>query len=175
MDLKYASENSKIENFDIEKGERSFQEQGAKKKIGMAKFKTDGKSTSLVLNGEVCTNGICVNEFSNGKVYSIGFKFNDDEHVNYFNELNNSLETFATDDYTCTNVLKDDVLYLKLKLSNDKKSFLAKSNKKIDPKKPADFPASGDEVVVVADLSCYFNFEDKKCGLLLNVKSFEFI
>lgn len=176
MDLTNGISNTIIDDkFDLAKGEKSFEENGSKRKIGIAKFKTDGRATIVSLKGQICTNGICVNEFSNGKVYSLGFRFETDDELENFNKFNEKLVDFVDQDYSCLNIVKDEVLYLKLKLKNDKKGFLVESNKKLDPKKPSDFPQSGDEVVVKAEVSAFFNFEDKKCGVLLNLKSFDFI
>lgn len=170
-----AAIESKITSFDLSKAIEKFETYGKKKALGVAKFKLDGSQTTLLLEGTICTNGICVNEFSNGKVYSIGLTLNNDEEYAAFNRMEDYLAGFAGGNFSLTNVVKDEVIYLKLRLANDKKSFLVKSNQKLDPRKAADFPMSGQEVKVTVDLNAYFNFADEKTGLVLGLKELDFI
>jgi hypothetical protein len=91
-------------------------------------------------------------------------------------EMLQSLTQKVTDlcpGFEITEPLKEDILYLKLKLNKDKKSFTSKSNIKLDPKKEAQV-SSGTEFTAHCEISAYVSFENQKAGVTIKVLSLQF-
>jgi hypothetical protein len=164
-------------SLDVEKAKDKYSKD-SKKFITVAPYKVQEKSFKLVLHGEVSTNGIASYDWEQGKkkvtTYSIGIRFDDEDDLSAFNSINEILSKTIGDDYEVLQVIKDEILYLKLKLSNDKKSFKGiRSNIKLDPKRTDDIPR-GQKVIVYCDLGCYINFDNSKAGVTIKPIQFEF-
>jgi hypothetical protein len=135
-----------------------------KQQLQMGKFKIDNKSSKLVLEGELTTNGIAENKWSNsatGKsviTYSLGIRLSD-EDLEFFETTQTTLGTFAGENYELTSIIKNDIVYLKCK---DKKVFNAMSNVKCDTL------FHGQKVTVTVDFKFYINLKDQKAGLVLH-------
>jgi hypothetical protein len=153
------------------------------KKLGIAKFRIGGKPFKVTIKGTVGSNGISSSEFGDGKnkksVFSLGIVPDDDADLSALTTLADNLTEWIPEDvraaYECVDLVKGDRFYLKLPLSNDKKSFKCQSNIPINPKKAQDADISSDqEIEVTVELSAYFNFDDQKAGLMLNCLKLNF-
>jgi hypothetical protein len=164
--------------FDFEKSNLQFSK-NAMKKISVGKFKKDGKLVEVEIEGEVSTNGISSNKFGTKSVYSIGVRIEDLGVDVSIDQLRLSIaDKFPADiaaEFTYSPLIKDDIIYFKLKPSANNREFVVKSNKKLDMKKLADYPPSGTIVKVTSQLQGWVNLEDKKYGVMFVVKSLEFI
>jgi hypothetical protein len=164
-------------SLDLEKAKDKFAKD-SKKFITVAPYKVDEKSFKLVLHGEVSTNGIATYDWEQGKkkvtTYSIGIRFDNEDDVTAFDFLNEILSNCIGSDYDVLQVIKDEILYLKLKLANDKKSFKGvRSNVKLDPKRTDDINM-GQKVSVYCELGCYINFDNSKAGITIKPIQFDF-
>lgn len=145
-------------------------EKDKKHSLEMGKFKVDGKSIKLFLEGELTTNGIAENKWSNpsGKstvTYSLGIQLSE-EDLSFFEEAANCLATFVGDNFELTSLVKNDVIYLKTK---DKKVFNSMSNVK------ADTLSHGQKVVVTVEFKYYVHLKDEKAGIVLHPVKYNFI
>ena len=145
-------------------------ESDSKHSLAMGKFKADGKYQKIVLNGELTTNGIAENKWTNGTSkptisYSLGLQLSE-EDLEFFEGVANNLATFVGDDFELTSLVKNDVIYLKTK---DKKVFNSMSNVK------ADTLSHGQKVSVIADFKFYVNLKDQKAGIVLHPVKYTFI
>lgn len=142
-----------------------------KQHLQMGKFKLDGKSFKLALDGELTTNGIAENKWTNPKTgkattsFSIGIAISD-EDLEFLDGVSNILVKLLHDpDYELTNIVKNDIIYLKVK---DKEIFNELSN--------VTWPtlSHGQKFLVVLDLKFYINFKDLKAGLVLQPVKYVF-
>lgn len=145
-------------------------EKDEKYSLQMGKFKVEGKTVKLKLLGELTTNGIAENKWSNpssGKAtttYSLGLAL-DEEDLTFFEEAANALATFIPDSYELTSLVKNDIIYLKAK---DKKVFNAMSNVKCDTL------FHGQKVTVLVEFKFYINLQDEKAGIVLHPVKYTF-
>lgn len=157
-----------------------FSKQAAKgKKLGVAKFRLAGSAFKITIPATVVTNGISVAEFGSGSskktVYSLGITPNNEEDLTKLTAISESLTQYAGDDYETVDSVKEDRVYVKLPVSDDKKSFKFTSNIPLNPKKTQDSGIEADQdVSVTFELGAYFNFEDKKAGLMLTPSTISF-
>jgi hypothetical protein len=78
------------------------------------------------------------------------------------------------DDWELTRFVKDDKLYIKLKVI-DRKRFAVLTNIKLDPKKLGDSGLyRGQRVSVFGELGVYFNLPDKKAGITFAARKLVF-
>lgn len=145
-------------------------ENDSKRSLEMGKFKVDGKSIKLVLNGELTTNGIAENKWSSatGKstvTHSLGLQLSE-EDLSFFEEVANTLASFVGGDFELTSLVKNDVIYLKTK---EKKVFNTMSNVK------ADKLFHGQKVEVVVEFKFYINLKDEKAGIVLHPVKYTFM
>ena len=161
-----------------------YAKQAAKnKKLGIAKFRLDGAPFKITVDATVVTNGISVAEFGTGSskktVYSLGLTPNEEADLTALSTIAESLRQYVPedlrDDFEIVDSVKDDRFYLKLPASDDKKSFKLHSNIPLNPKKTQDSGIEADqELSVTVELGAYFNFEDKKAGLMITPTSIDF-
>lgn len=157
-----------------------FAKQAAKgKKLGIAKFRLNGSAFKITVPATVVTNGISVAEFGSGSskktVYSLGITPNNEEDLTVLTTISESLPKYCADDYETIDSVKEDRFYVKLPASDDKKSFKFTSNLPLNPKKTQDSGIEADqEVSVTFELGAYFNFEDKKAGLMITPSNIQF-
>jgi len=143
--------------------------------LHLASTKYRNKIFKLVMKGEITTNGINVADFP-GNPHSLGFRFSDDEDQVCMESLTNLLADLDVDEkWDVKEIIKNDTLYLKLKLSKDKTKYAFNCDARLDPKKPHESPLHRhQQIEVTANLNAYFNFKDKMMGLslqLLNIKT----
>jgi hypothetical protein len=120
-----------------------------------------------MLSSELATNGIHNGEYGQ----SIGLSM-DDEHLAGLEHLQGVFDDMHLQGWSRTGGAKNGVLFLKLKIKDDKYSFKSKS--KFDPKHPE---LSGLEsltpVDVIVTVGAYFHNKDKKYGLTFTVDSLD--
>lgn len=168
------SSNLTLYKFNFDLAQAAF-ESDSDKFLHLASTKYKNKVFKLVLDGEITTNGINVADFP-GNPHSLGFRFTNDDDQAAMESLGNLLSDLDVDDkWDVKDLIKNDVIYLKLKLSKDKSKYAFSSDVKLDPKKPHDSPFHRNQQVEVSvNLNAYFNFKDKMMGLslqILNIKT----
>lgn len=176
QELSNSISNLSISGFDLPKCSSDYDSDPVKKRIRIFNLKFSKSIFKVTLSGEVTTNGIAVNSWDGGaSTYSIGLRFTDSNDYQNFEKIIDFLISNLNDSWDLTNVIKDEIIYLKLKPSNDKKTFGVKSNVKLDPKKPNECAITqGQGVTVVAELGVYLNMEDSKAGVTIKPISFTF-
>jgi len=173
-----ASSNSDLSLVvDLVKAQKAFENNG-KSFIVLSKFRFKKSGFKLVLSGEVSTDGIKVSTFGEGKSakssYSFGFVLDSPEDVEAIGSFQALVDGVCPEDYESSSLIKDETMYIKLK-TKDGKRFSCFSNVKLDPKKSHEAAVyNGQKVSITAELSAWFNLEDKKAGLTLNVTKLEF-
>jgi hypothetical protein len=169
--------NVRIANFDVKKSIAKFEENG-KNFLALGSFKADKATIKTMLKGELTTDGISSTEFNRIPSYSIGIRLDSEEDLEAFEGFTNHLSTILSDsgneDWDLTNFVKDDKLYIKLKVV-DKKRFAILSNVKLDPKKLGDSGIyRGQKVSVFGELGVYCHLVDKKAGITFNARKIVF-
>lgn len=155
---------------DMAKAIQKF-EKDNKHQLEMGKFKVEGKSVKLLLEGELTTNGMAENKWTNSvtnkstTTLSLGIAL-DEEDLQFFEAAADALAIFVGDDYELTSLVKNDIIYLKAK---DKKVFNAMSNTK------SDTLFHGQKVSVVVEFKYYINLKDEKAGIVLHPVKYNFI
>jgi hypothetical protein len=163
--------NLSLAKFDLAKEEASFAANG-KKSIRMVGIKANDAPFRIVLNGQLSTDGIIVS--TEYHTHSLGFKFEDDEDQEAFEEIYNIFKPLDLSEYEQKSIIKDDTIWLKCKFPKDKKDYNFKSNIKLNPKKPQDASfCEGQAVKVTGELKAYFNLEDKIYGLSFQMKALD--
>lgn len=167
----------KIANCDIKKALAKFEENG-KNFLALGTFKSDKTNIRTMLKGELISDGISSIEFNRVPSYSLGIRLENDEDLEAFEEFNNILSSTLAEagceDWELTNVLKDDKVYIKLKVV-DKKRFAILSNIKLDPKKLRDAGIyRGQKVTVFGEMGIYCHLTDKKAGVTFNARKIVF-
>lgn len=161
-----------IVGVDMAKATAKF-EKDDKQLLQMGKFKLDSKSFKLSLDGELTTNGIAENKWTNPTTakttttFSIGIALSD-EDLEFFENQVNFLGSFVAaenEEYELTPLVKNDVIYLKVK---DKKVFNAMANVK------GDTLFHGQKVNVLVEFKFYINLKDLKAGLVLQPVKYVF-
>lgn len=166
-----------IANLDIKKSLAKYEENG-KNFLALGSFKADKSAIKTVLKGELTTDGISSTEFNRVPTYSIGLRLDNDEDLEAFEEFNNvlssALSDSGSDEWELSNFVKDDKVYIKLKVV-DKKRFAILSNIKLDPKKLRDSGLyRGQKVSVFGELGVYCHLTDKKAGITFNARKIVF-
>ena len=153
---------------DMEKAVAKFQS-NSKHSLEMGKFKVDGKTVKLLLEGELTTNGVAENKWSNatGKAtvtHSLGIQLSE-EDLSFFEKVANHLAEFVGGEYELTSLVKNEVIYFKIK---DKKVFNANSNVK------ADTLFHGQKASILVEFKYYINLKDEKAGIVLHPVKYTF-
>ena len=164
-------------DFDYDKIAKKY-ETKPEKFLYVVDWKQEKSRLQIIINGELSTNGIAVNEFlNNGKKvanYSLGIRL-EDAAIESIQLLNVKLASYFPPNFEFTDSLKDDIIYLKLKPQPDRKSFGVISNVKLDPKKIGETPISaGTTVSITCDVSAYVNLNDYKAGIVYKIAEINF-
>lgn len=164
--------------FDLEK-ENAKYETSPSAFITMPKYRLGKNALKLKLEASVFTNGIVSSEFGEGKqkreAFSLGLKCEDTEDLEALRSLSDQLAQQLPDDYSITETIKEDKIYLKLKTDDSKRNFKIKSNIPLNPKKSQDADISRDDIVTVLfELGVYVNLRDKTAGLIIHPLSLVF-
>jgi hypothetical protein len=167
-----------IANVDLKKSLSNYEDNG-KSFLAMGAFKCEKTPIKIVLKGELTTDGITCAEFNKIPSYSFGLRLENNDDLDAFEMLSEKITEFISDsntddDWELTRFVKDDKLYIKLKLI-DRKRFGVLSNIKLDPKKLGDSGLyRGQRVSVFGELGVYFNLPDKKAGITFAARKLAF-
>lgn len=159
-------------------------ENDSKKFMTSTPLRLDGQSVKLTLKGEVVTDGIKVatlkgDVVTNGvnvasfdkTVHSLGLALSDHEDLEVLkDQAEVFMNTFTDfpDNWEVKDIVKSDVLYLKLKTKDGQYRF--KSDIKMDPENPKKCNLTRKDVVEVkVEMQAYINFKDKFGGFFLDV------
>jgi len=159
-----------IFDFDLSKAQSKY-EKDSKNKISMGKLKIGKDTVEAIFTGELSTNGYAHNKADWGETYSIGMRLDEDQ-VEALQALTLKVVDLCPG-FEITDPLKDDIVYFKLKLNKDQKSFAVKSNIKLDPKKDA-MISSGTEFTARCELSLYVSFDAQKAGVTMKLLALDF-
>ena len=149
-----------------------------KKFLAMAKVRSGKKNVTFEASGEICTAGISCTDFGTDKKkkpsYSVGLLI---ENETEFERLHKMLEDYCystfKENWEVSEPVKDEKLYIKLKLDGSGKKFAFKSNLSLTPKKFSD-AANATNLHVEGEVQTWFNFADKKAGLIFSPKYLTF-
>lgn len=139
------------------------------KKIVVEDYLYDGSGLSLNLVGLMTGDSISVSTWGQ---HSLGFSFTDDKDLEALIKL---IEGFAvpSPEWTVTNPVKNDRLYLKLKTKNNQ--YVMKSNIKLNAKKPETAPLGRyQQIEAQVDVKMYYSLENKTCGFYLDLFNLHF-
>lgn len=174
-----SNQDLQILNVDLVKALTRYEDTG-KGFLAMGALRLGKAAFKCLLKGELTTNGIAANEFNKIPNYSLGLQFENEEDLEAFEKLNDTIIKFLEDqnqkpeEWDLSKIVKDDRIYIKLK-TNQKKSFEVLSNVKLDPKKLQESGLfRGQKVEVVAELAVYFNLIDKKAGVTIGARRLQF-
>ena len=162
-----------LTTFNLSKEEENYATGKSKKQMALIRTKLKSGSFKLKLNGIITTNGIVVSDTYN--THSIGVSLSNHSDTDAFSKLFDIFSNLSLDEYDQRPLIKEDVLWLKLKRNNT--SYLFKSNsKKLNPKKPSETELVNDQnVEIICDVKGYINFEDKFYGLTLQINELNIV
>lgn len=166
-----------VANVDLGVAIKKYEETG-KNFIAMGSFKNGSAPIKVLFRGELTTEGVLVSEFNKIPNYSFGFRFESADDLEAFDVYTELLDKFLKanggSEYELSQIVKDDKLYIKLKVI-DKKKFGILSNVKLDPKKLGDSGLyRGQGVTILGELGVYFNLLDKKAGITFSARRLTF-
>lgn len=159
-------------------------EKNEKKNPAYINFKIQARPFTFTITGPLSTNGISVNEYKKTKNYSVGIEVSDDDQ-DAIREIvkTTSIAAGLPDTYRFTSPLNDEgKIYFKLKLSQDKISFLGVTTSdriKLNVKKPDSIGIDrGTPVTVTGEMAMYINYEvdqneNLNAGVYFKVTSIE--
>lgn len=166
------TKNLAFHKFDFELAKGAYESE-EDRFLQIASTKYNNKVFKLILKGELTTNGVNVADFP-GNPHSIGFQFTNDEDMMGMESLTDLFKNLD-ESWDVKELIKKDVLYLKLKLAKDKTKYAFSSDIKLDPKKPHDAPLHRHQQVEISvSVNAYFNFKENIAGIslqLLNLKT----
>ncbi len=144
-------------------------EKEKKKFLTAIPLRYDGQSIKLTLKGEVATAGINVAAFDKN-VHSLGLTLTDQEDVKALQITESFLNTFTDfpEDWEVKELLKNNTLYLKLKIRDGEYRF--KSDIKMDPENTKKTNLNRKDVIEVkVEMQAYVNFKDHFGGYFIDV------
>jgi hypothetical protein len=165
-------------NFKIDlKKESKKYESNSSKFLTLAKLQSSNKAVSFEVSGEICTAGISCTDFGGDKkkkpVYSIGIKIEEEETFEPVHKLLQETCDSLEEGWEVSEPLRDDKFYFKIKQDGSGKKFVVRTNIPITPKKFSE-AADATNLHVEGEVSAWFNFADKKAGLLFTPKYLTF-
>lgn len=146
-------------------------EKDDKKFMTSTPLRYEGQSVKLTLKGEVVTDGVNVAAFDK-QVHSLGITLSDNEDLEQLKDVATAMFTQVFTDFPTEwevkDIVKNDVLYLKLKTKDGQYRF--KADVKMDPENPKKCNLSRKDVVEVkVEMQAYINFKDKFGGYFFDV------
>lgn len=141
-------------------------------KIVVGALMLDNKPITVSLVGQLPTGVINVADWG---AHSLAFTFDDEQDMKAYGRFTEKVATLPGLDATWTvkDPINKDRLYLKLKTKNDNYTF--KTNLKLNAKKPGEAPLIRyQSVEVQADVKLYFSFDNKTCGMYLDIFNINF-
>jgi hypothetical protein len=156
-------------------GTAALREPNAKKEMATAPLKLDGQPVELVLVGELTTDGIAGKTFENEGKEKLTFGMRltdpaDEEAMTSLIELLEGVPDEGLDQWNVRSVLREGVLYLKVKTSRDGASYAFQSNMKLSPKKDGGELFQFMPVEVRVAVNCYFSAADDGAGLFFPLR-----
>lgn len=159
-----------------------------KRKVAISEFKNGAVPPSIRLHGVLTTQGL--NNITHeewGSKWSFGLELNDAADVTQLEKWG-SAEHLATvfqlppgtkkEDVETLPLFKDEVLYVKVPVSKDGKTFLMTSNQKMTPKKPPTELFQGMPTDVYVNLLAYYSVAEEdtpaRWGLTIRAKHADF-
>lgn len=139
-----------------------------KKFMTSTPLRFQGQSIKLTLKGEVVTDGVNVAAFDKN-VHSLGLALSDQDDLEAL-QTDSFTQVFTDfpEDWEVKDLLKNGVLYLKLKSKDGQYRF--KSDIKMDPENPKKISLTRKDVVEVkVEMQAYINFKDHFGGYFLDV------
>ena len=168
---------------DITKEFEKFSKNTSKNFLFMTKVRNaNDKKFDIAFLADMCTGGVIVNEFGEGKkkkmAFSLGVTIVEDSRnaltLNLLCDLarQEANKIWPGDKGTFYSPIKDDdKLFIKIKTDAQNKNFLAKFNIPITPKKYSqskDF----DQFLFDGEAQIWFNFADEKYGVTIAADNF---
>lgn len=153
-----------------------LRDEESKKQMATAPLKVNNQPVELVLVGELTTDGISSKTFEgDGKrteKLTFGMRFSDPADEEAMHTLTELLDSVVEDirEFEVRPVLRDGVLYLKVKTSRDGGNYAFQSNMKLSPKKDGGELFQFMPVEVRVGVNCYFNVMDDGAGLFFPVR-----
>ena len=162
-------------NLDIEKICSKY-EQDDSKFLFMGNLKLKKQNVKVSLNGELAANDILVSEFDGKKNFSLALALEENDDLEAVEKICEKLESLIPNpDWTFSTPVRDEKMYLKLKVASDKKSFQAKNNVKLNPNKMENTGLyRGQRVTVIGEFGFYINIKEKKAGLTFTTRKIDF-
>lgn len=167
-------------NFDVNTALENFNE-NEKKFLTFAPFKLDKRPLLITFDGIVACDRILVSDFDKFESYSLAIEFDDDEISEIFSTFSETISshllkfTENASDWTLTDIVKGDKIYLKIKFDKKLKTPLFQSNIPINYKKIHDTKFyQGQKVTVTANVNFYMNVAEKVGGPTLVIKALDF-
>jgi hypothetical protein len=154
----------------------ALREEDSKKQMATAPLKVNGQPAELVLIGELTTDGISSKTFEgDGKrteKLTFGMRLSDPADEEAMHTMVELLDSVVEDisEFEVRPVLRDGVLYLKVKTSRDGGNYAFQSNMKLSPKKDGGELFQFMPVEVRVGVNCYFNVMDDGAGLFFPVR-----
>ena len=176
MSLLSQSSSSVFKLFNYEKLSLEYAT-NPKKGLKIYPITIDKKVLIESILAEVTTNGISANTWDNGgTTYSLGIRLADEEHYAHIDALVQKLAEKLPDTFDVTSPVKDEVIYLKLKLKKDGKTFLTKTNIKLTAAKyqEADITRT-QEVQAQLEFFSYVDVANKRAGISITAIELQFI
>jgi hypothetical protein len=141
-----------------------------KKFIVSTPLRYNGKSVILILKGELTTDGVNVASFDK-TIHTLGLSLSQPEDLENLKELSGPFNTVfpnVPSEWDVKELLKKDVLYLKLKTKEGQYRF--KSDIKMDPEDPKKCSLTRKDVIEAkVELQAYINFKDQFGGFFFDV------
>jgi hypothetical protein len=163
------------------KAKKDQYEEKQKTFIVSPRFRYDNQPLAITIRGEIGGKGINVATFSKKAAYSVGVVFDDETQLEGLNAVQEWYTSYLSDlaifeDYEVVDLVREDRIYLKLRVDDEGKRFLFQSNQKLNPKRIEDANVyQGMNIEALCDFGVYINFETKKTGLNFTVKEINFI
>lgn len=171
-------ESVSLHKYDFEKMKKKF-EKSSTKFIHVADYRKEGKLFEVEFSGELISDGLIATKFGKREVFSIGLRNEEEDGKEWdaLDALARSVEKQIPngDKWDISEFVRDEVVYVKLRLPKKSTTFSATSNVAMNPKKPAECAIrKGQTVTVRGSVSAWFNFEDEKAGLIFNATNINF-
>lgn len=174
------TKNLSFYKFDA-KAKKDLYAENQKTFIVNPRFRYENQPLAVTLRGEIAGKGINVATFSKKATYSVGVIFDDETQLEGLGDVQDWYEKYlseigAFEEYEIIDLVREDRIYLKLKVDDEGKRFLFQSNQKLNPKRVEDSTVyQGMTVEAICDFGVYINFDTKKTGLNFTVKEINFI
>jgi len=144
-------------------------------KLMMLPLRVDKKPFQIMMQGQLATNGIIINQQYN--THSFAFKWDNLDDGLALESLQGLYENIPSlEEYEYKPLIKNDTIWIKCKFRSDKSAYSFQSNFKINPKKPGDAPLYNfTEVIITAELMGYISPENKTYGFSMNVHKLDLV